>query len=212
MASAASSVINTDPSSNGILVNAGSTCCGKLSDTNKTTLPGVPIENGIITSDTSLSTLSSSQDAMFEAFFGTTVAQFKVDPGTKVLTAADCSGDCASKFQTAFDEGYRSFYLEDNMSISNGTIGTQAAPVILATSANLKFNGTTQVWGLIYADTAVSWDPIGLGSGGVHGALVTRGSFSPNANADYIYDADALSKIRGSSGTMVRVPGSWKDF
>lgn len=217
MASAASKVTNTDPSSNGILVDAGNTCCGKLSKANMTTLPGIPVDNGIITGDTSLSTLSSSQDNMFQAFFGTTVTQFKTDPGTKVLTAKDCGTkdcgtNCASKFQLAFDEGYRSFYLEADMSVSNGTIGTQAAPIILATSANLKFNGTTQVWGLIYADTAVSWDPDGLGSGGVHGALVTRGSFSPNANADYIYDAEALKNIRGSTGSMVRVPGSWKDF
>lgn len=212
LGSSASTVGNTDAASNGTLVNAGGTCCGSQNFRSTMTLPGSPVENAIVTGDTSLSALSSSQDAMFKAFFGTTVAQYQADPATKVLTATMCGGDCASAFQTAFDQGYRAFYLQGDMSISNGTIGTQANPVILATSADLKFNGGTQVWGLIYADTAVSWNPNGLGSGGLNGALVTRGSFSPNANANYLYDADALSKIRGLTGTMMRVPGSWKDF
>lgn len=212
LGSSASTVANTDAASNGTLVNAGGTCCGNQKFQSTTTLPGTPAQNAIVTGDTSLSALSSSQDAMFNAFFGTTVAQYQADPATKVLTATMCGGDCASAFQTAFDQGYRAFYLQGDMSISNGTIGTQANPVILVTSADLKFNGATQVWGLIYADTAVSWNPNGLGSGGLNGALVTRGSFSPNANANYLYDADALSRIRGLTGTMMRVPGSWKDF
>ena len=212
LGSSASTVANTDLASNGTLVNAGGTCCGSKNFQNTTTLPGTPVQNAIVTGDTSLSALSSSQDEMFKAFFGTTVAQYQADPATKVLTATMCGSDCTSAFQTAFEQGYRAFYLQGDMSISNGTIGTQANPVILATSANLKFNGTTQIWGLIYADTAVSWNPNGSGNGKLNGALVTRGSFSPNANADYLYDADALSRIRGLTGTMMRVPGSWKDF
>lgn len=216
LGSAASKVTNTDPGSNGVLVDAGGTCCGSKNFQSTTSLPGSPVANSIITNDTSLSALSSSQDAMFEAFFGTTVAQFKADTNTKVLTAAICGGNCEAAFQAAYagadGTAYRAFYLEDDMQVSNGTIGTSAKPVILATSANLRFNGTTQVWGLIYADTAVSWDPNGLGSGGVHGALVTRGSFSPNANADYIYDPDVLARLNPSTGSMMRVPGSWKDF
>lgn len=216
LGSSASSVTNTDPSSNGVLVNAGGTCCGSHDFRTSTTLPGSPIANAIVTGDSSLSALSSSQDAMFEAFFGTTVAQFKADTNTKVLTAAICGSNCEAAFQAAYagadGTAYRAFYLEADMQVSNGTIGTSAKPVILATSANLRFNGGTEVWGLIYADTAVSWDPNGLGSGGVHGALVTRGSFSPNANADYIYDADVLGRLSPSTGTLMRVPGSWKDF
>jgi Tfp pilus assembly protein PilX len=213
--SSASEIINTDPSSNGVLVNAGGTCCGSKNYT-ATTLPGSPIENAIVTGDSSLSALSSSQDAMFEAFFGTTVAQFKADTNTKVLTAAICGSNCEAAFLAAYagadGTAYRAFYLEADMHVSSGTIGTQAKPVILATSANLRFNGGTEVWGLIYADTAVSWEPTGNGKGSLHGALVTRGSFSPNANVDYIYDADVLGQLRPSTGTLMRVPGSWKDF
>lgn len=212
LGSSASTIANTDVMSNGTLVNAGGTCCGSQKFQSTVTLPGTPVQNAIVTGDASLSDLSANQDAMFNAFFGTTVAQYQADPATKVLTTAMCGGDCATAFQTAFDQGYRAFYLQGDMSISNGTIGTSANPVILVTSADLKFNGSTQVWGLIYADTAISWNPNGLGSGGLNGALVTRSSFSPNANANYLYDADVLSRIRGLTGTMMRVPGSWKDF
>ena len=211
LGSAASSILNTDPASNGILVNAGGTCCGSHDFQTATTLPGSPVKNAYVTSDTSLSSLSTNADGMFEAILGTTVAQYKADLGTKVLTAAVCGGNCQTAFNTAFDQGYRAFYLEDAMQVSSGTIGTATDPVILATSANVRFNGGTDVWGLIYADAA-SWDPTGLGSGEIHGALVTRNDFSANGNPTFTYDPDTLAKTRGLTGTMLRVPGSWKDF
>ena len=211
LGSAASSIINTDPASNGILVNTGGTCCGGQDFASASTLPGSPVKNAFVTSDTSLSSLSASQDGMFQSIFGTTVAQFKADIGTKVLTAGVCGGNCEAAFNAEYAKGYRAFYLEDAMQVSSGTIGTAANPVILATSANIRFNGGTDVWGLIYADSA-NWDPTGLGSGTMNGAIVTRNNFSANGNPQFKYDADALAKTRGLTGSLLRVPGSWKDF
>lgn len=208
----ASRAVNADPTSNGFLINAGGTMIGNdLNTSGSATLPGSPLRNAIATSDTSLSTLATNPDAMFQSFFGTTIAQYKADPFTKVLTAADCGSNCETAFMAAYDAGYRAFYLEGPLQVSSGVVGSATNPVALVSSALVRFNGNTQFWGLLYGDQ-VDWQPNGLGSGGINGALVARGDFAPNANADYRYDPEVLKRLRGSSGAMLRVPGSWKDF
>lgn len=208
----ASSAVNTDSASNGFLINAGGTMVGNdLQQSTSATLPGSPLKNAIVTSDTSLSALATNADAMFQSFFGTTIAQYKADPFTKVLTAAVCGTNCETAFVAAYNEGYRTFYLEGPLEVSSGVVGSAANPVAVVSNSQVKFNGTTQFWGLLYGDQ-VNWDPAGLGSGGFNGALVARQNYAPNANADYKYDADVLKRLRGSSGALLRVPGSWKDF
>jgi hypothetical protein len=64
---------------------------------------------------------------------------------------------------------------------------------------------------LVYGDQA-TWDELGLGNGTLNGSLIVRGSYCANANATYNYSASALKTVRGTTGSMDRVPGSWKDF
>lgn len=216
LTSAASSVSNTDADSNGILVNAGGginttavpDCNGSFKDfQNTSTLPGTPWQNSMISNDASLSALSASTDAMFESYFGTTLAQFQADTSTKNLT--NC-GTVVNDFYSAFDEGYRSFYTACPFQTQNN-LGSLAKPIILVTTSTLKFNGGANIYGLIYGEQT-TWDQVGLGNGSINGALIVRGNYCANANAEYNYNADALKNIRGSTGTLIRVPGSWKDF
>ena len=216
LTSAASTVSNTDPDSNGILVNAGgginstavTGCNGSFKDfANPVTLPGTPWQNSMVSNDASLSALSNNPDAMFESYFGTTLNQFRADTSTKNLTSC---GSVVNDFYTAFDQGYRSFYTACNFQ-TNNDLGSLANPVILVTAAALQFNGGADIYGLIYGDQA-TWSEVGLGNGSINGALVVRGNYCANANAEYNYNADALKNVRGTTGTLIRVPGSWKDF
>lgn len=216
LTSSASSISNTDPGSNGILVNAGGginttavpNCNGAPKDfQNTSTLPGTPWQNSMIANDASLSSLSANPDAMFESYFGTTLAQFQADASTKIL------GNCRSAlndYTSAFNQGYRSFYTDCDFQ-TNNDMGSTADPVIFVTTKDLKFNGGANLYGLIYGDQA-TWDGVGAGNGSINGALIVRGNYCANANADYNYSADALKNIRGLTGSMVRIPGSWKDF
>ena len=216
LTSAASSVSNTDPDSNGALVNAGGGinsvsvpgCTGSLKDfQTTTTLPGVPWQNAMIANDASLSSLSSNPDKMFQSYFGTTLSQFQADTSTKNLT--DC-GSVESDFYAAHAQGYRSFYTTCYFQ-TNNNLGSEAGPVIFVTTNGLKFNGGADIFGLVYGDQA-TWDQVGVGNGSINGALIVRGNYCANANADYNYRGDLLKNIRGLTGTLARVPGSWKDF
>ena len=216
LTSAASSISNTDGDANGTLVNAGgginsvavAGCTGSFKDFKTTsTLPGTPRQNSMIANDTSLSALSANSDAMFNSYFGTTIAQFKASTSTKTLT--NC-GTVENDYDTAFKQGYRAFQTTCYFQ-TNKDLGTVASPIIFVTTNGLKFNGGADIYGLIYGDQA-TWDEVGAGNGSINGALIVRGNYCANANADYNYRGDLLKNIRGLTGTMARIPGSWKDF
>jgi len=216
LTSAASSVSNTDSGSNGTLVNAGgginsvavAGCPGSFKDFQTTsTLPGTPWQNAMIANDASLSTLKDNPDAMFQSYFGTTINQFRADTSTKNLTSC---GTVENDYVAAFNQGYRAFYTTCYFQ-TNNDLGTAASPIIFVTTDGLKFNGGADIYGLVYGDQA-TWDEVGVGNGSINGALIVRGDYCANANADYNYRGDLLKNIRGLTGTMARVPGSWKDF
>lgn len=216
LTSSASSITNTDRNTNGLLVNAGgginttgvAGCSGSPHDfQTTTTLNGTPWQNSMVAGDTSLSSLASSPDAMFEAYFNTTLAEYQADRGTKTLSSC---GSVSSDFDSAYAAGYRAFYSTCDLNRSGSNIGSAAAPVVFVTTGSLRLQGGATLYGLIYGDQA-TWDQVGLGNGGVEGAMIVRGNYCANANADYNYNADVLRRIRGDTGVLVRVPGSWKD-
>ena len=218
LTSSASSVSNTDPSANGILVDAGaginnvavSGCNGSSHDfQTATTLPGTPWQNAMIQNDSSLAALSLNPDGMFQSYFGSTIAQFQADRSTAWIGASSC-GSVESEYATQFANGFRAFYTNCYFS-TNNNIGSAAAPIVFVTTNGLRFNGGADIYGLVYGEHA-TWDQVGVGNGSINGALVVRGNYCANANADYIYNGDMLKNTRGTTGTLVRVPGSWKDF
>lgn len=226
LTSSASSVSNTNGDANGLLVNAGgginsvavAGCGGSLKDfATTTTLPGTPWENAMVKNDASLAALSGNPDAMFQSYFGSSINQYKTDRATAVLGATNSCADPYGDFVTAYSNGYRAFYTDCYFQ-TNNNIGSLAVagnpntgPISFVTTNGLKFNGGADIWGLVYGDQA-TWDQVGVGNGSINGALVVRGNYCANANADYNYNADALKTIRGTTGTLVRVPGSWKDY
>ena len=55
-----------------------------------------------------------------------------------------------------------------------------------------------------------SWVTSGMGR--IQGAVVAEGEISGSGSPTIIYDRAVLDRLRGSVGSFVRAPGSWRDF
>jgi Tfp pilus assembly protein PilX len=208
-------VINLDPLTNGLLVNAGDTVT-QGGGVSLTTLPGMPPQNAIVDGDDSLRSVASadadcSSSGIFKQYFGSTVEDYASTPSTKRLACAG-SADCTSKIMTAYDAGWRSFFFESDVQLSgNGVLGSVTKPVIFVTEHDLKINGTWEITGLIFSNNA-DWDNLGTGSSRLNGAQLSCASYRNNGNGTISYDRAALNNARRQSASVVRVPGSWRDW
>lgn len=209
-------IINKDVATNGILINAGTDIIVKESSTTLVSLSGQPVENAKIEDDQSLFALSSSDptcenSAMFKAYFGMTIERFRDSPTTKVISCNSAS-DCKSQIDTAYAQGWRSFYFSSDLQLSgNNTYGSKTDPIIFVTPNAIKINGTNTFYGLVFSNSA-DWNDIGTGSATIYGAQVTCAAYKTNGNGTLEYDPDALKNARRMSAPLVRVPGSWRDF
>lgn len=207
-------IINNDVSANGILVNAGSTI-STSPGTTMDSIPGVPAQNAMIGSDSSLASVSSSDptcnnSAMFQTYFGSTLSQFKDAPTTTVIS---CSGpsDCQNKLMTAYNQNARSFYIDSDLQLSgNNTLGSVTQPVMIATPNAIKINGTWDIYGLIFSNDS-NWNDLGTGSANIHGAQISCAGYKSNGNGTLTYDADVLKNLQQNTAVMAPVPGSWRD-
>jgi hypothetical protein len=68
-----------------------------------------------------------------------------------------------------------------------------------------------QIFGLLYGQAA-DWANAGMGAVTVQGAAVAEGNFIGTGIPTIQYDPAILERLRLGTGTMVRVPGSWRDF
>ena len=208
-------IINTDVNTNGILINAG-TSISIANGTSMSTLQGQPTGNAQIGSDSSLAALSStdptcSNSQMFNAYFGSTIAQYQNSPSTKSISCASAS-DCSSQLSTAYNDGWRAFYFATALQLSgNNAFGSQVDPITIVTPNAINVNGNTSLWGLVFSNSA-NWNDLGTGSATIHGAQISCAGYSNNGNGTLQYDPTALNNARRLTGSLVRVAGSWRDF
>lgn len=209
-------VQNFDPATNGITVNSGGAASGTSA---VSTIPGLPPQSSLVTNDSSLSAIASSDPTctnsnMFKTYFGTTIAQFAASPATKSITCSSAS-DCGSQLDTAMNAGWRSYYFPTGLALNNSApftqLGSSADPVTIVSPTRIDINGNMNIYGMLFSNDATNGD-LGTGSSNVHGALVTCAAFTSNGNGNVLYDPDALKNLRRTTSIMVRVPGSWRDF
>jgi Tfp pilus assembly protein PilX len=214
------SIVNTDLSTGGIVVDAGTTIAVGAG-TSLVTLPGLAPANALIANDSSLSALSNadptcSDSSIFQAHFGSTVAQYAAAPGTRSISCASAS-DCAAQVEAAFAAGWRAFFFSPanvpglQLGSLSGSLGTQADPVTVVAPSGFKVDGNITIHGLIFSNDS-NVNDTGIGNANVHGAVVTCGAFSSSGSGTIQYDALALQNARRSTAVLVRVPGSWRDF
>lgn len=206
---------NTNVPTNGVLVNAG-TSITSGPGVSLETLPGQPANNALIGNDPSLSALSStdtdcSNSNMFKAYFGSTIESYQRAPSTKTLSCSSAA-DCKSQLRSAYNDGWRAFYFASDLHLSgNDTLGSSQDPVTIVTPNAIDINGTWDIYGLIFSNSA-AWNDLGTGTATIHGAQISCAAYRNNGNGTLSYDADALKNARAYTALMVRVPGSWKDF
>lgn len=210
-------VINTDVLTHGVLVNAGGTAG---MPPGATTLPGQPVQNALVGSDSSLSSLSSSDpnctnSSMFRSFFGTTLQEYRNSPNTLTVSCTSAA-DCGSQLQTDYNNGWRSFYFPSATGFqynnsSGGNLGSPSDPVTLVSDGNIQINGNISIYGVVFSNNATVGD-LGTGTSTIDGALVSCASFTAKGNGTVSYDPAALNSLNKTSGAIVPVPGSWRDW
>lgn len=207
-------VANHDVPSNGVAINAGTTATLSPGTTVET-LAGVPRSSAVVAPDDSLSRLSSTdpdcrRSSIFRSYFGTSVDDFRRSPATLQIGCGSAA-DCRQQLEDGYARGYTGFFFTTDLQLSgNGQLGTRDRPVTLVTEQALHIDGTWDVWGLLFSNSADIND-LGTGSATVHGAQITCAAYANNGHGTTRYDADALKSRTLRDGTAVRVPGSWRD-
>ena len=201
---AALGVINGDPSSNGITINAGMDI--DAANVQVTTVPGTPPQGTLVGNDASLR--NTTEDQMFSTFFGMSKASYKTLPSVKQF-ACPCT---ETTIQQAYNDGVRQFWLEGDLVMNaNTTIGSPTDPVLLLVNGNIEMRGDLRIFGVLYS-TAITWDNTGGGNALLQGAAISEGNYTGNGSPDYYYDPRVLNQLRFDLASYVRVPGSWRDF
>jgi len=186
----------------------GAPNCGGGGGQTLATLPGTPIANAIVANDPSLSALANDSNAMFAAFFGSTLDHYKA---TATTITGNSAVNRANNLITAYNAGYTNFWIDGDIQFSgNQTLGSPQRPVNLVSTSNMSFNGNYNIYGVVYSDSA-DWNDLGTGTSNIYGAVISRVNYRNNGNGTIVFDPDVLGRTR-DAGVMVRVPGTWRDF
>jgi Tfp pilus assembly protein PilX len=206
-ASAGVIAANTSAATGGITVHAGGTISS--SGLTKISAPGSPSDLSIRELDATLAPANLDADRMFATTLGLWRESYRDQPGTVILA---CGGTCTAdqvRAAAAQNPG-RILWIQGDLSIdSAGPIGSATDPVAVVVTGNVAFSAAADYFGLIYIQAA-SWNS--SGSSTINGALIAEGNAGGTATATLNYNADILTRVRTTIGTMTIVPGSWRDF
>ena len=201
---AALGVQNGDPSTAGVTINAGMGINGTA--IRITTTPGTPPNTTLVGNDDSLR--NSSEDQMFQTFFGVPKTTWRDSVADAILTCP-CT---ETTIETALAGKKRKLWLQGNLTMnSNSTLGSVTDPFIMIVDGSVEMRGDLAVYGVVYA-TAVTWDNTGGGNALMVGAAISEGNYSGNGTPDYYYDPRVIANLTTIPGRFSRVPGSWRDF
>lgn len=205
--SAALGVINGDPSTNGITINAGLSI--NAPNARLVTVPGTPPQATLVGNDPSIR--NTTEDQMFTSFFGMTKESYRQLSTVKVINCP--VGGCTETTITdAYAEGARLFWINGDLNMNaNITIGSETDPILMVVSGNVGMQGDLRIFGLIYSEE-ITWDNTGGGSALLQGAAISEGNYTGNGTPDYLYDPRVIRRLRLENGNFARVPGSWRDF
>lgn len=211
---AALAVFNQDMNAAGVTVHTGGLYPGSWT---LSSLPGTPPEQSKRDNDTALSGMDNDADGClrctFTSLFGLRPETYRRMMGTMVI---DCAAVCSAadvnaalattRGRVVWLTGAGGLTLDD----PGNAIGTNADPVVLVidgpfTIAAAASTGA-RVHGLVYTSAAT------LNGGEIRGALVSTTTVSGAGVGRVVYDGPLLRQLQRTAGTMVAIPGSWRDF
>jgi hypothetical protein len=199
---------NLDPATRGITAHSGGSAT--LPPAQLNTLPGTPPQSSVVDNDAALG--GQTPDQMFTAMFRMAKPTYKQQPATVVLD--DCATSCSAKLQAAVQaHPGRVLWVEGDMTLdADVVLGSAPEPVLIVSTGNINLDASAvQIFGLLYSQAA-DWANGGLGAVTVQGAAMAEGDFTGAGSPLIQYDPDILKRLNLGTGTMVRVPGSWRDF
>lgn len=198
-------VINEDAGTAGLTVHTG----GAVADGSVTavTSPGTPGGQSVVQNDASLQAMTA--DRMFIATFGMSRQAFQRAPATASFTCGGGCGDRLASFVQAHPG--RPIWVTDSLTIdSTVALGTVTDPVLLVVAGPVELSSAgASITGVVYSQAQV-WG--GAGSGSVRGALLGEGDLVGASAPEVRYDPAVLARVRLQQGTVIRLPGGWRDF
>jgi len=203
---AALGVHNPDPDS-GIVIHAGSTVAAGMA---RLSAPaGASLAGAVIGNDGALAALGT--DAFFATYFGLDKAGWRNQPSVAHI---DCSSGCASALAAAIASAGNNpmVWVEGNLTLAGPlALGSPQRPVLLVVNGALRLDGAVLLHGLAYG-RSLGWNDTTGSGAAVLGALISEADYRGNGAPELFYDTGLLALLKGSSGSFVRVGGSWRDF
>jgi hypothetical protein len=207
-------VVNTDVPSRGITIDSGGAI---TNDTNVrlSSVPGTPGSASVLASDPSLTALPNG-DRMFVSLFGMDRDTYRSQPASVQVT---CAGGCATQIGAAISQNPgRVIWVQGPATIDSAQVwGSAAQPVMLVVQGDITVSANLQLFGVLYLHTGGgaggtnTWTTT-VGSTLIQGAVVAEGDLSVVGAPTVVFDAGVLRTINLTQGSLVRIPGSWRDF
>lgn len=205
-------LVNTDAPTQGYAVHAGA-AASIDAETSVTTLAGSPPTHAIAAHDPALAAIAADATGTeaFRAWFGSDPAAFADATGTRHL--GTCGAACTSTFQAAHADGHDSFLVDGDLRLDpagwpGGHVGSPERPILLVVRGQFALEAGVTVHGLVYVDTD-AW--AGRLDARLHGAVIARRHLAVDGSGTIRYDPGILARLRSSTGSLTRVPGSWLD-
>ena len=206
-------VANSDVATRAITIDAGGPVLNgdrmRVSST-----PGTPGPASMIASDTSLATLDA--DRMFASVFGMDRATYRAQPAAVRVT---CGADCGPAIATAVaNNPGRVIWLDGDIAVGSNTVlgSPPDEPVMIVLRGNLTVSANLQLHGVLYLQEADPAAPItwttNAGSTTIQGAVVAEGGLAMHGTPTIVFNPGVLRTINLTQGSLVRIPGSWRDF
>ena len=174
--------------------------------------PGTPGDRTVINGDTLLNGLSPQR--MFASVFGMGHDTYRLQPAAVWV---DCAVDCSAaavRDKALLNPG-RVLWIKGDFDFSIADeIGSAASPVVMVIDGNVSVsNANARLNGLVYV-VGDNWSSFGDLT--LRGALIAESNLVLMGDAatenTILHDPAVLQLLNRSSGSFVRVPGSWRDF
>ena len=199
---------NPDGNSGGLTVQSG----GALNSASVRlySAPGAAPTASTATQDATLAALDAT--GLFASMFGVDLATWVSHPAVQTIA---CDNVCGADLARAIDRsaGNRMLHIAGDARIDGPvTIGSPERPVLIVISGSARIDGAVTIHGVLHAN-AVHWSASTPGDAArLEGALVSASDIRLDGAVDIHRHAGNLSLLRQNTGSMVRVPGSWRDF
>lgn len=211
------SVYNQNVEAGGVTIHAGSG--NSLLAAQLFGLPGTPSGQTARLNDPTLAAFAVAVDSddctqcLFAATFGLRPSTYRRQLGTLTVdcTIACDAGDVNDALATARS---RVVWLRGAGGLTLGNsgdfIGSNSNPVVLISEGPVVLSSgagsATRISGLVYASSAE------VSGGEIRGALISATTVVGNGSGKVVFDSAVLNNLRLTTGSMARVPGSWRDF